>query len=422
MDFVEWLSRAPFPFMARCRIPLDLDKVTHRGPEDALDGTGVTREAVERVWEASRALYRTGITPALQLCIRRRGRVVLNRSLGHARGNAPDDREDAEKPPATPGTPINIFSAAKLVTAMLIHKLDEQGSLHLEDRVCDYIPEFARHGKQWITLRHLLSHRAGIPNVPTEAMDLDLLRRPEEMTRLLCEMHKSSRAGRLVAYHAISSGFVLGEVVRRATGMSIRDVLAREFREPLGLSWLHFGVAPEEVSQVALNAVTGPPAPPPLKQMLDRALGHSVAEIVALSNDPRFLSGIVPSGNVITTAHDLSAFLQCLLDGGRFEGTRIFEERTVQHALNEASYRVIDLTLMLPLRFGLGPMLGDSPIGIFGPHTQRAFGHVGLSNVFCWADPAREIAVALLTTGKPIASLHVVRLFQWLGTVNEVFA
>jgi len=422
MDLVEWLGRAPFPFMARCRIPMDLDKVTHRGPEDSLAGTGVSAAGVERVWEASRALYRTGVTPALQLCIRRRGRVVLNRSLGHARGNAPGDREDAEKPPATPGTPINIFSAAKLVTSMLIHKLDERGSLHLEDRVSTYIPEFARHGKQWITLRHLLSHRAGIPNVPPETMDLDLLHEPGQIIRLLCEMHKSSRAGRLVAYHAISSGFVLAEVVQRATGSSIRDVLAREFREPLGLGWLHYGVAPEDVPQVALNAATGPPAPPPLKQMLERALGQSVAEIVELSNDPRFLTGIVPSGNLITTAHDLSAFLQCLLDGGRFGDKRLFEERTIQHALNEASYRVIDLTLMLPLRFGLGPMLGDSPVGIFGPHTRHAFGHVGLSNVFCWADPDREIAVALLTTGKPIASLHVVRLFQWLGTVNEVFA
>ena len=140
-----------------------------------------------------------------------------------------------------------------------------------------------------------------------------------------------------------------------------------------------------------------------------------------MSNDPRFLAGVVPSGNVITTAQDLSAFLECMRCDGELDGVRIFEPRTLRHALNEASYRNVDLTLFMPLRFGLGPMLGDSPIGIFGRDTARAFGHVGLSNVFPWADPEREISVALLTTGKAVISTHAVRLVQLLARIGEAF-
>jgi CubicO group peptidase (beta-lactamase class C family) len=155
--------------------------------------------------------------------------------------------------------------------------------------------------------------------------------------------------------------------------------------------------------------------------MLARALGRPLQKVVELSNDPRFLTGIVPSGNVLTTAEDLSAFLQCMLQEGELNGVRIFRPRTIRHALNEASYREVDLTLFIPLRYGLGPMLGDSPVGVFGPSTAQAFGHVGLSNVFPWADPEREISVAFLTTGKPIMSLHAVRLMQLLGRINRAF-
>lgn len=407
--------------MAICRVPDDLASVTSLGPEESLDGTGVDRDSIEVIWSAAEALYRTGVTPALQLCIWKSGRVVLNRALGHARGNAPGDSPDGPKVAATPTTPINIFSSAKLVTAMVIHKLDELGVLHLEDRVCEYIPEFGLHKKQWITLRHLLSHRAGIPNIPPELLDLDLLDQPEQICKILCEMEPTTRPGSLVAYHAISGGFILAEVVRRATGNSIREVLDKEIRQPLGLEWFHYGVPAEDVHRVALNAFTGPPPPPPIRPMLKRALGRPLAEIVEMSNDPRFLAGIVPSGNLITTARDLSAFLECMLREGELDGRRVFQPATIRHALNEASYRNLDLTLFVPLRFGLGPMLGDSPLGIFGRNTSRAFGHLGLSNIFPWADPEREISVALLTTGKPVLSLHAIRLVQLLRAIGAAF-
>jgi CubicO group peptidase (beta-lactamase class C family) len=421
MDIVERIGGLDFPFLARCRIPRDLASVVSRGEEEPPRAAGISRAAVERVWARTLALYRSGVHPAIQLCIRRRGHVVLSRAVGHAAGNAPDDPADAPKIPVTTATPINIFSAAKAVTAMVIHKLDEQRLLHLEDRVCEYIPEFARHGKSRITIRHILAHRAGIPNLPPGAVDLDLLAHPDRILRILCDSRPQTRPGRILAYHAVTGGFVLAEVVRRATGRSLREVARKEIAEPLGLRWLHYGVAAEDVPWVARNAATGPPVPPLLAQLLRRAFGVELRRAVALSNDPRFLTGLIPSTNLVTTAEDLAAFYQCLLDEGELSGVRIFDPRTVRHATSEQNVYEIDLTLALPIRYGLGFMLGSEYLSLYGWNHPQAFGHLGLTNILSWADPERRLAVALLTTGKPVLSLHGLRLAQLLAEIHRAF-
>jgi len=421
MDPLYELTKLPLPFLARSHVPYDLDEVLAVGVETDARALDLDPEAVAAIWSAVEGLYRSGVHPAIQVCVRRRGEIVLHRSLGHAAGNAPDDPPDAPRRLVALDTPICLFSASKAIAAMVIHKLDERRVLHLEDRVCDYVPEFGRYGKHHITLRHILSHRAGIPNLPPEALDLDLLQDPDRILEVLCEARLQSRPGRALAYHAVSGGFVLAEVVRRATGHDIRTVLEREIRDPLGLRWTSFGVPPEDVPQVAENAFTGPPVPPPLSWVLKRALGASLRDVVDLSNDPRFVTGIIPSANVYSNAFELSAFYQCLLDGGELHGARVFDPATVRHATSEQSIWEMDFTLMVPLRYGLGFMLGNRTIGPFGADNPYAFGHIGLSNVFGWADPEREIAVALVNTGKPIISVHALRIVEFLRAVGNAF-
>jgi CubicO group peptidase (beta-lactamase class C family) len=420
MDPLYLLTRLPAPFLARCRVPWHLEEVRTIAEELPGREVGVSQGALERIWEQAEALYRTGVHPALQLCIRHRGEIVLHRALGHARGNAPHDPPDAEKPLCTTQTPLCIFSASKAVAAMVIHKLDEKRVLHLEDRVCEFIPRFARHGKDRITLRHILAHRAGIPNIPPEAMDLNLLADPEQVIDILCNAKPRSRPGRLLAYHAVSGGFVFAEVVRRVTGQDIRTILAKEILEPLGLRWMNFGVKPQDVDRVAVNAFTGPPVPPPLSTLLRRALGTSLKEVVDISNDPRFVTGIVPSANVMTTADEFSAFFQCLMNGGELGGVRVFDPRTIAHATGEQSCWEIDFTLAFPIRYGLGFMLGDR-VSMFGVDNPEAFGHLGLSNVVGWADPERKLSVGLITSGKPIMSAHVARVVQLILEIGRAF-
>ncbi len=420
MDPLELVTRLPLPWLSRCRVPRHLGEVTSTGPEVPARECGLAQSDIERVWEAVEALYRAGVHPALQLCIRYRDHVLLDRTIGHASGNAPDDPADAPRVLASPDTPFCLFSASKAITAMVIHKLDEQRVLHLEDRVCEFIPEFGRHGKHRITLRHILCHRAGIPNLPPGALDPELLADPRHLMEMLCAQRLRTRPGRLLAYHAVTGGFVLAEVVRRATGQDIRTVLRKEIAEPLGLRWLGYGVKPDEIARVARNAVTGPPPPPPISTLLRNALGTDFRHVVEISNDPRFVTGIVPSGNVMTTANELSAFFQCLMNEGELDGVRVFEPSTVRRATAEQSYLELDLTIGLPLRYGMGFMLGG-PMSAYGWDTSEAFGHIGFSNILGWADPKRHLAIGFVNSGKPLATLPMVRLVQLLLAIPRLF-
>ncbi|TFG94689.1 MAG: class A beta-lactamase-related serine hydrolase [Myxococcales bacterium] len=422
MDRLEALSRLAGRIVPLCRIPSDLTGMVSVAEQEVpAQAAGASPEAVERVWKRVESLYRTGAHPALQICIRHGGHVLLERAIGHASGNGPNEAPQAPKRPATVDTRFNLFSAAKAITAMVIHKLDEKRALHLEDRVCDFIPEFGRYGKDRITIRHILAHRAGIPNLPPGAIDLDLLQTPDHVIELLCEARPRTRPGRLVAYHAVSGGFILAEVVKRATGSSIREVFEKEIALPLGLHRTSYGVPPSDVDQVAVNAATGPPLPPPLSWVLRGALGVGVRKAVELSNDPRFLTSIIAAANVVTTAGELATFYDCLLDEGRLGEVRVFDPRTVRHATSEQSYWEIDLTLGLPIRYGLGFMLGSEGPSLFGWNNPRAFGHVGFTNVLSWADPQRRLAVALLTSGKPILGPHVARLVQLMVEIGRAF-
>jgi CubicO group peptidase (beta-lactamase class C family) len=398
------------------RVP-PVDQVADRGPEVDPQEVGLDASALDAIWRGCLAAYRTGLYPALALCIRRRGQVVFDRSLGHARGNAPFDPPDAGRVVASPRTMFNLFSASKMVTAMVVHLCDQRGLLHLDDPVARYLPEFGRHGKHRITLRHVLTHRAGIPHIPPQFADVGLLERPNEILALLANQKPRWAPGRRLAYHALTGGFLLGAVVERVTGKPLRTVMDDEILAPLGFDACNFGVPAARIHEVAVNAFTGPPVLPPLSQLLSRALSVELVEAVRVSNDPRFLTSVVPAGNLIATANEASRFMQLLLDGGTQRGVRVFETRTIERAIAEQSYLELDLTLGAPIRYSMGFMLGGRFASLFGLATQRAFGHVGLTNVFVYADPSRDLAVALMTSGKPVLSPGVVRTLMILQTI-----
>ena len=140
--------------------------------------------------------------------------------------------------------------------------------------------------------------------------------------------------------------------------------------------------------------------------------------MVEISNDPRFLTGIVPSGNVVATANEMSRFFQLLLDGGVLDGVRVFDERTVRRATVEHSYLEIDFTLGFPFRYGMGFMLGAEWFSPYGPYTRHAYGHIGFTNILCWADPERRVAAALLTSGKPLVYPELYYLFELLRQIG----
>ena len=399
--------------LRRIALPDDLDGATSVGTEQAPEEGGLDREVVERIWEGALGVYRSGVHPAVQICVRRQGAVVLNRAIGHARGNGPDDGPETEKVEATPATPFVIYSGAKAITAFVVHMLAERGALDIGRPVAHYIPEYSAGGKGEITIGHVLAHRSGVPNLPADAFDLDRAEDRDFLLRILCEARPIAKPGRLLAYHAVSGGYILGEIVYRVTGKDIRTVLAEEILDPLQFRWNNYGVASEDVGRVALNYLTGPPAMPPLSNLLTRALGLPLDRLVEASNDPRFLAAIVPSGNVVTTAEELSRFYEIFRRGGELDGVRIVRPGTVRNALREQSHLEVDLSLGFPTRFGYGLMLGAQLLSLFGRDTQHAFGHLGFTNMLGWADPERALACAVMTNGKPTLYPELPR-FYWL--------
>jgi len=343
---------------------------------------------------------------------------VLKRAIGHARGNGPGDLSELPVPMTT-GTPVCIYSASKAMAAMAVHLLSERGDLSLLDPVSHYVPAFGRNGKRDITIYQLLCHKAGIPTIPTQGLDVaELLLDHKEVLRLLYDT-APDRPGHHHAYHALTAGFVVADLVEQVSGQSFRAFFRENISKPMGLHSMDFGARGRKLTRIARNYATGLRANAPLDLYLRRAIGTDLDHAVSLSNDPRFYSAVIPAGNAVGTADDCSRFFQCLLNGGEIDGVRVFQPLTVRRAVAEVGKFEIDRSLLVPLRYSAGMMLGGSPFGLFGPDTSKAFGHLGFANIFVWADPERAMSVALLTTGKLGLGLHAPYLIALLNNLSR---
>jgi CubicO group peptidase (beta-lactamase class C family) len=411
------LVRPPRWISAKVRV-YPAEEVSSRNPDEAEPAAGgLTRDGVERIWDAVVKLYKTGLHPAIALCVRRHGHVVVDRAIGHLRGNAPTDPPDVPRVPIRYDSVFNVYSAAKAITAMLIHMLDERGLIHLDDEVGEYVPEFARNGKERVTVRHILTHRAGIPAMPGQRINLEMLSAPDHILELIYRAKPLSVPGRRLSYHALTGGYVLAEIIRRVTGRDLRQFFSDEVRRPLGFRDFNFGVARDEVERVAENAFTGAPPLPPYSWMLERSLGVDIYEAARLSNEPKFLTALIPSGNLVGTAEEGSRFFELLLRGGALDGERVFDRRTVRRAVAEQSWLEIDSFLGAPVRYGMGFMLGSNWFSLYGPDSAHAFGHIGFTAVAVYADPERDISVCLMTSGKPFITPGQI---TWLNVARTI--
>ena len=403
---------------ARVRVPAGtLAGITRIGEEEDPAAGGLSEQQVGRIVADLEGLYRSGAHPAVQFCLRRKGRVVLERAIGHARGNAPADARDAEKLPLTTSTPICLFSASKAVTAILTHKLAEEGGIELDAPVARYWPAFGRKGKALITIRDILSHRGGIPGIALEKQD----RAVEKLNDWdwICDHIANSRVGRLrmVAYHAVTGGFVLGEVIQRVTGRPFAEYHEEKLRKPLGMKHFTYGLPQQYRDTVAVNAVAGMPVLFPIGPVVQRALIVPFDEVVTASNTDAFMDAVIPAGNVYATAEETSRFFQMLLDGGTWNGTQVLKPETIARAVKPRGYPIPDATLMIPMHYSEGMMMGG-PMSLYGPLTSGAYGHLGFMNILGWADPKRDISCALLVTGKAILGPHLVPWMKLLTTIG----
>jgi CubicO group peptidase (beta-lactamase class C family) len=208
-----------------------------------------------------------------QLFVLARGRVVADVSFGC--------RADSL---------FFLFSASKPLVALLVHMLAESGELTLDDPVAHYWPEFGRHGKQAITIRQVLQHRSGLPVARSMAHDALAMTDWNASVRALEEASPSFPPGSVPAYHVISFGFILGEVVQRITGKPVGDVLRSRLLEPLRLSDTYLGLpAGQWARRVPVS-------------------GRGPAELVtqAMINRRATRKAVIPAASVSATARDLA--------------------------------------------------------------------------------------------------------------------
>lgn len=402
--------------------PDRLAEITDRADESAAADTVV---AAERIWAAAQHWYQGGTQPGIAVCVRHRGEVIVDRAIGHARGNGPDDAtrraagERIEAEPLRTDTPVCVFSAAKAMAATVLHLLIERGELRLDDRVDDLLPGYGAHGKSRTTVDHVLTHRAGIP-IPTGPRPD--LRRSEDSAytrEMLANLRPVYPPGTVHMYHALTWGPLVREIVAAATGRSIRDILAAEILDPLGFRWTNFGVAVDDVPLVAPSYATGPATSGFADAAFTRVVGGTMAKTVQRANTPGFLTGVVPSSNGVSTAHELSRFAELLLRGGELDGHRVLWPSTLRTATRRRRRLRPDVaTGGVPLRWGTGFMLGSSRFGPFGRNAPVAFGHTGLTQIAMWADPQRDLAAAVVSTGKPSDHPEAGRYTALLDTIS----
>lgn len=331
------------------------------------------------------------------------GRQVVNLTGGVAdsSGRPYDDR-----------TLQMVFSTTKGATAVCAHLLAQRGDLDLDAPVARYWPEFAQGGKDHVPVSWLLSHKAGLIDTDRrlsldEALDWDTV------TAALAESTPAWEPGTAHGYHAITYGWLVGEVVRRVSGRSLGTFFRQEVAEPLGLEfWI--GLPDEHQGRVAPLIPMGggdhlpmmmseegggsDDAPAGLIELLDMFLGEGNLAVRALTapggaladeqvwNEPRLRAAEIPAANGVTNATSLARMYAALVS--EVDGVRLLEEHTVQRAI-EPQVEGPDRVLVFPIPFALGFMTHSDMSPFVG---GRSFGHYGAGGSVGFADPDRRIA------------------------------
>jgi CubicO group peptidase (beta-lactamase class C family) len=293
-----------------------------------------------------------------------------------------------------------VYSTSKGVSAICTHLLAQRGQLDLDAPVVDYWPEFGQAGKSEVPVRWLLCHRTGLPTIdrhlsPAEALAWD------PAVEALAAQTPVWEPGTKHGYHALTYGWLVGEVVRRATGNTLGEVLAKEVSGPLGLDlWIGLPEVEEQRVCRLIPVERAPLTPeqrsalPPGRLAMLRAVAapDSLATRALNVTDPPFNfnrrevhAGELPAANAIGTARALAKLYAATIT--EVDGIRLLDPATVRDATREQANGP-DQVLLQDTRFGSGFFLPSPFSPLLGP---RSFGHSGAGGSLAFADPDRGV-------------------------------
>jgi CubicO group peptidase (beta-lactamase class C family) len=363
------------------------------------------------------------------VCVYYRGRCVVDLWGGHKNADGTLWAGDTMAPS---------FSTTKGIAATLMHILVDRGLLDYDDRVADYWPEFAQAGKQDVTIRHVLSHQSGLYHIRQMIDRADRMLDWEHMIRAIESAAPIHPPGTRTGYHGLTFGFLIGEIAQRVTRRPFADLVQTEIARPLGLDGMYIG-APDDVLGRAATLMWSErnllvPRLPGAGVMrwalregspvLQRVLGLTGVELDLASildalaprgigsfdfGAPETLRASIPAANGLFTARSLARTYAMLAAGGTLDGVRFLSPETVARATTvqtQAPGRVV-IPFDMRWRLGFHGVLTTSGV------PKLAFGHFGFGGSGAWADPRRQLAVALIVNsglGTPFGDLRIARI------------
>ncbi len=299
------------------------------------------------------------------------------------------------------------LSATKPISAVCIAQLWQLGKLNLDDPVAQHIPEFAAHDKRQITIRHLLTHTAGI-----RAAASNWTRDPWPITiAKICDarIEPGWIPGKKAGYHVASTWFLLGEIVRRLDGRPLEQYVRDEIFLPLNMndSWIGLPIERYQSYGDRIGIMQNTDVSPPMSHTWD---------------SPETAAVCRPGGNGRGPIRELGRFYEMLLDGGQ----KIIWPQTVEAITARHRVGMFDHTFKHILDWGLGFIPNNNQYGVetvpygYGPHASwRTFGHSGFQSSVAFADPKHHLAVAIVFNGTPGDAAHDRRIRSVLTELYE---
>lgn len=343
-------------------------------------------ELQQQVQKVADELVDSGAERGLQVAVYQGGEQVVDVVAGVA--------DPATGRPVDPGTVFYNYSIGKAATSTVVHLLVERGLFGYDTPVAELWPEFAANGKQAVTVRQVLDHTAGVPGIPLDTTVEDLC----DWDRICAAIAAAElwwEPGTKVGYHAYTFGYILGEVVRRATGKRISQVLAEEVAGPLGVAGeLWFGMPPSEQHRLApledepgaaeMAAQMLASMPPDLPML--RSAPMSLFPNASFGNRPDTLAADIPAGGKVS-ARAIARLYAALL--GEVDGVRLLTPERLAE-VTAVSSSGTDEVFGMPTRWGLG-----YAIGLPDGSRDTAFGVGGVGGSFAFGDTASGLAFGL---------------------------
>jgi CubicO group peptidase (beta-lactamase class C family) len=349
-----------------------------------IQGTAVDPR-VEEALERALALGELGVQVAAYLD----GELIVDAWVGDA---------DAAGTPVTAATLFPVFSVSKAITATAVHLQAQRGLLELDAPIARYWPAYAANGKGAITIRDVLTHRAGVPQMPPD-LTVDRLGDWEWIVGWLEQATPLRPPGTRSQYHRLSFGHLLGEVVRRTdpAGRAFGGFVREELCAPLGIRDLFFGVPAQEEPRVAQltwgEGVDGAPqvVPTPLATM---AMPTAVDVIPDVYNQRAVHAACIPAAGGIMSARAAARLFSLLAGGGEAAGVRLLaRERLLDLTTPRPDPLEIDEAIAMPVSLGIGGYwIGPDPVTGDGRHVLA---HGGAGGSIGWADLDTGLAVAI---------------------------